>query len=153
MTITVNLDGVEAWNAGQILPPGKHVVRIEDASEGTSSGGHPQLEVEFAAVDGTGSIRDWLVVTQGAMGKIRAFLEAAGIQIPEGPFQVAASALRGARLQIVVAEEPDYRDPDKKRSRVMGYLSAPGAVAGNGRAVEVQQQPSGGFSPDDDIPF
>src|SRR5262245_60530703 len=52
MPIDVNLDNVEAWKGGAVLPPGHHLVRCTDAEEGRSSGGHPELHLTWEATAG-----------------------------------------------------------------------------------------------------
>jgi hypothetical protein len=172
--ITLNLDGVEAWSGGEILPPGKHPVRIDSAEEGQSSGGHPQVELTFTAIAGEhagAGIRDWLVVAPAAMGKVRQFLEAVGFQIPPGDFYLPTGQLVGRRLSVVVREEPNQQG--EKRSRVKVYeAAAPPGGQGNGYGQPPAQAPAqpqaqmsaGGFGApaaaptrsavhDDDIPF
>jgi hypothetical protein len=164
MTINMNLDGVEPWAAGEILPPGEHVCRIDSAEESTSSGGHPQFELEMRCTAGDyvgGSIRDWIVITSATLGKVRQLLEATGLQIPSGAFAFDASSLRGRGVKILVREEPT-QDGTGTRSRVKAYMAASGdngfaAPAGVIGAAS-SQLPLGGASSsaqqhDDDIPF
>lgn len=130
MTITLpDLSSVEAWKGGGILPPGKHTCRITDARDGTSSGGHPQIEIEWEAVEGEhagSSIREWVVITERSLGKIRALLDAIQFQVPAGAFQLDVTALVGKRATITVVHEPDRVDPAVKRSRVVAHDQALG---------------------------
>ncbi len=130
------MDKVEAWSAGaSMLTPGSHNVYVATADEGTSSGGHPQIELEFFTDDGTGSIRDWLVLSPAAYGKAKALLNAVGITSDSEEFELEASDLIGRKLEIIVGEEPDYNDPAKMRRRVQAYKAlsdVPGDTSGLG---------------------
>lgn len=151
--ITVNLDEVEAWEAtGAILPPGRHACVIADVDEGTSSGGHPQLTVRSESLDpqqaGAG-ITDWIVITPKSLGRVRQFLEAAGVEIPEGEFKIPSAKLFDKKLTVFVK---DGTKPDgTKKTEVAAYApfeasdvpaDTAGLGAGNG---------TGGSEPD--VPF
>lgn len=147
-----NLNEVDTWEGGEILPPGTYVCQIDEAQEGTSSGGHPQIELSLRALGSEhngGTIRDWIVVLDTTLGKVKSLLEAASVRIPEGDFDLDPTILEGQRVQILVREEP-YEQ--KLRSKVKGYSppptnGAPGVheplVASAGSQSRI----------DDDIPF
>ena len=140
----VNLDGVEAWKGGGLLPPGTHHVEITDATEKTSTGGNPQVEVELRAVGGEydgGTLRDWLTLTPEAMGRVRQFLEAVRYEIPAGEFDMPVTQLVGRQCQIVVREEL-YNGETK--TKVKAYERPEGDVPAAAGA---------GGGKDDDLPF
>jgi len=127
-----NLKEVESWSGGAaMLPVGWHTVRIAYAKEGQSSGGHPQVEMEFVGAAGA-SIRDWIVFAPAkragevpfAWKRAKGLLEAAAIDIPDGKMVFPTEQLQGRKLDIYVGEEPDYNDPTKTRRRVQGYAIA-----------------------------
>jgi hypothetical protein len=132
---TPNLEGVEAWSSTTILPPGKHQVTITEAKEGTSSGGHPEIEMQFSGDQG--EIREWLQFTERTFGKVKQFMEAVGVQAKPGE-DFPTGELEGKRLGIMVTTEPRQDDPSKTRSRVAAFLPSEG---GNGS------------SGDQDLPF
>lgn len=142
MTIGIeDLSGVDAWKGGAILPPGRHLVEIDDCTEGKSSNQHPQIEASYRAVTGDyegGTLRDWIVITAGSLGRVRAFLEAAGVDIPQGSFQLDVNKLIGKRLYIVAANEP-YNGQD--RTKVKGYEKADQASSGNGAQAKTSDIP------------
>lgn len=147
-----DLDKTEAWKGGAMLPPGQHVVRIESADDSTpSSGGHDQVEMEFQAQDGSGSIRDWLVFTPKTLGKARSLLDAVGIVPESGEWVFPTDALTGKTLTITVAQEPDRQGATnddgtpKMRSRVVAYTAA--------SAASTPASGNGATKSDDDIPF
>jgi hypothetical protein len=120
----------EVWkvSTGIVLPVGNWVVQIDRAEMSTSSGGHPQIELDLSSPDG--SIRDWLI-TDGTAGpqKVGALIAAAGLEPPSDEqvrgYELAASYLRafiGKKVGAVVREEEKYSDPGKKTKRVLGYL-------------------------------
>ncbi len=112
----VDLTDVEAWTGGGGLPPGTYDVSIEEATEGTSSGGYGQFELLLTCPQGR--MRDWLVIVPKTLGKLRALIEAAGLSVPSGEFDFDPSELVGKLVQIDVAEET-Y--DGKARARVQGY--------------------------------
>lgn len=128
MTIALpDLTSIDAWTGGGILPPGKHTCRITEARESLSSGGHTQLEMVWAATGGENAgleIREWLVVIDRTLGKVKAFLDAVGYQIPQGSFSLDVSQLVGKTATILVQEEPDRMDSTKVRSRVKAHEPA-----------------------------
>jgi hypothetical protein len=141
-----DLDKADAWAASTLLDVGWHTVRIAEATDGTSSGGHPQVELRLESADG--DIRDWLVYTPATKGKFVQVLQAAGIEPGEGKWTFPTQQLIGKEVGIKVGEEPDYNDPAKKRRRVQAYvptdeMSSKPAPSGNG----------GAKADDDDIPF
>jgi len=124
MSIKVNLSGEEAWSAGGgLIQPGIHSCKITEAKEGTSSGGYDQIELELTNDQGA-TIRDWLVITPKTLGKIKQVLDACGVGVPEGEFDLTASDLQGKSAEIVVAEEPGQ--DGNTRSRVKAYREASG---------------------------
>lgn len=140
---------VDAWTAGGPPPPGTYTCKVADCKEGKSSGGHPQLELSYTVESGEyqgAEIRDWLVVVQATLGKVRALIEATGGTWPLE--EIDPKDLIGRYLEVVTRREPHYQDPEKMVTKVAGYkpakeLPAPAGAATNG---------SNGKS-DDDIPF
>jgi hypothetical protein len=153
MAIPVNFDGVDAWQGGGMLPEGMHTCRIKSAEEGRSSNGHPQVELEFEAVEGEyvgATIRDWLVVVPQTFGKVKQLVEAAKLDYPAGEFALEARDLVGRRVAILVREEPDHKG--ESRRRVKSYDPADGSDL---PADTSGLPPVGGTASkrDEDIPF
>lgn len=121
----------EAWEAGdKLLPAGEHVVEIMEAETGTSSGGHPQIEVKLSNHDG--GLRDWIVITPKSLGRAVALFDASGMSRPNAEqsdtdshaWTVYIDTLVGKKVGIAVREEPDYKDPTQTRLRIAGYKLA-----------------------------
>lgn len=115
-----NLTEVKAWADGAFLTPGTHPARIIEAEEGLSKEGNPQFELKWEAVAGEekgGTIREWVVVVPATLGKVRSLMEACGVDIPPGEFELNASDLIGHGCSIVVRKQ----DPSDKYPKVVGY--------------------------------
>lgn len=128
----IDLTGVDAWEGGVLITaPFDGVVEVDSATEGQSSGGNPQGELELRAVEGEqqgSTIRDWVVVTPNSLGKVKQVLEAFGVSNLDGEVEFDWSELVGKRCRIVVRDEA-YNGEWK--TRVKAY-QAVGAAATNG---------------------
>lgn len=146
MTLEMDLGGVEAWEAGSILPPGRHLVKVVEASEGKSASGHPQLELKLEATDGEyagGTIRDWITFSAKAAGRVKQVLLALGWAELDGKVSVNPDDVVGRKAWIVVRTEP-YDGKD--RSKVMAYEAADGAES-------TPSASNGAKADDEDLPF
>lgn len=128
-----NVSTVEAWKAGATPPPGKYTARIDDCSEGESSGGYPQFTISWTVVGGSfdgAEITEWLVVSNPTdqqsigMKKLMGLVDAVGIDRSVPDFELTADMLKGKHAQIVVVEEPSYKDPSKMYKNVAGHRAA-----------------------------
>lgn len=147
MPFELDMTDVEAWVAGDILPAGTHTIEVTDTEEGTSSGGHPQAELDMRCVSGQyvdGTIKDWIVVIPKTAGKVKQILEAFGVENLDGKVTFSASDLKGKRANIVVREEPYDGKP---RSKVKAYEPASEVAATNG------SEPTEAKADEDDLPF
>lgn len=126
MPITINLDGVEAWKGGQVLPVGRHLCRCTTAEEGRSSGGHFEIHLTWEAITGDatgGQIQDWVQVTEGSLGKVRQLLEAARVQVPSGEFSLSAPPFVDKTAELVVRE--GHKPDGTPRMEVAAYNPPP----------------------------
>lgn len=152
MTIAMNLDQVEAWKPGSILPSGSHVCTVEEAAEG-SQNDHPVIELKLRAIEGEhegGVIRDWVHVTQASLGRVKQVLVACNYE-SAGDFNLDVTELVGSTVRILVREEPK-QDGSGNRNVVKSYERATSANAG-AAAPSNGFQPQGAGAQDDDIPF
>jgi hypothetical protein len=121
----------DAWEVQteRLLPDGNHVVTIQSAEDGTSSGQHPQIELEVS--NSQGRLRDWLVITDASIGKVVALAQAASVELPSDEDILDGLRLKqswmdklvGKKVGIVARDEPDYKDPTKTRTRIQGYVA------------------------------
>ena len=148
--ITINLDDVEAWKGGAVLPVGTHLVRCTDAEEGRSSGGHFEIHLTWEALDASGQIQDWVQITETTLGKVRQLLEATRLPIPSGEFSLEARPFLGATAEVVVRERPK---PDgTPRAEIVAYNPPPGQQsdvpgAGPGEFQHAAASSGGGDGP------
>lgn len=150
MAITVkDLDKQEAWSTNAMLPVGWHEVTVKTSAEGESSGGYPQIELEMEAPLGT--IRDWIVVTEATRGKVVQLLEAVGIEIQGGEWDISVGAIAGKKVGIKVGEEPSFNDPSTLRKKVQAYV--PVENLPKDRNIQEDAGPSNEGSSDSDLPF
>jgi len=151
----------EVWDVSteKILGEGNHIVDIKDAEVGTSSGGHPEIRLQLANIDG--EIRDWLVITDATVGKVVALAQSAQVALPEDDDiedglqlkQVYVDRFVGRQVGIVVRMEKSFKDETKEGARVQGYVDPArikgSDVPGNGNAFKHPQA-----KPDDKpVPF
>lgn len=170
MGIPVDMNGVQAWTPGNVLSPGTHTVKVTDAEEKSEPGRNPQIILSMEAIAGNesgGTVKDWLTITPNSLGRVRMVMEAFGVPVPPGQFNLEASAFRDRVAQIIVRSEPSRKDPSKSYSKVTGYEAAPGISGSNGAVGQgdpldqVAGQPgqnggqpvAAGAAPHDDIPF
>lgn len=149
--LEINLDGVEPWKGGDILPIGDHLSRAVEVEEGKSSGGHFQLEVTWEAVAGDftgGQIRDWVVVTENSMGKVKSLLMSCGVDVPAGAFALSADMIKGRAAMILVRNQPK---PDgTPQNRVVAY-QAPSSDVTPAAATMGSAQPAA--KAEEPVPF
>lgn len=135
-----NLADVEAWSGGSLLPPGRHLCRVDSVDDSQlSPGQHPQIIVDLRCTNGQhagSTAKDWIVITEKTLGKVRQFLEALGMQIPQGDFYLPTDHIPGRPVVVNVIEEDGNEPADpanpmgprKKRLRIQSYER----VQGNG---------------------
>lgn len=144
-----DFDQVEAWKGSTLIPLGWNTVKITKAEEGTSRNNHPQVELEYTAEDGGATIREWLVFTEGSIGKAKSVTDAAGIEPKGGDWEFPTEQLVGKKLLVFVAEEPSFKDPDKTYRNVKSH-----APIGTDVPADTSGLSGNGTSgSSDDIPF
>jgi hypothetical protein len=118
------MDQVEAWKGGT-LSQGRHVVEVEKVTEGTSSGGHPELEVLLRAIESDTEpgaiITDWITVTENSLGRLKQFLLACGADpdLFSEEREVSPDDLTDRTVTITVGP---HQTPDRKTvQRVKSY--------------------------------
>jgi hypothetical protein len=154
MPITINLDGVDPWKGGAVLPPGSHPVKCIDAEEGRSAGGYPELHLTWEAVAGPdrgGTIQDWVQITQSTLGKIRQLLDACAVEVPAGEFQLGPNQLRDRGCVVVVRER--LKPDGTPRNEIVAYQRSSDLGADQGREFAAASAGAGNAKPDDPPPF
>lgn len=149
-----DLSSTEAWAGGfTLLPEGTYVVRVVDASEGTSSNNNPQIIVDLEVIDGEQkgqTLRDWITVTANSLGRVKGILAALRYEIPAGEFELPSSALIGRTASVLVRHE-DYvsnAGEHKVSAKIKVWEEAPAAFSPTpGTPVSPAQKNL------DDVPF
>lgn len=154
--------------SGNLIPKGRHVVRVTGHEDGASSGGYGQLIVTYT--DGEGRTRkDWLIYEGAARWQLSSLVHTQHDEGASAPvFDTARPAevrraLYGRDLEIVVDEEV-YQGKSglrvKYRNRIKGAVSRAPAGGGGGRpygsAGQFGDSDSDSNTPnsgDDSIPF
>lgn len=160
MGFKMSLDDVEPWKpGGVILRSGSHAIRVVDEEikepgKDGFEGEHPIVILTLEAIAGEekgGEIRDWVHITQEALGRVAQIYEALGVEVPSGEFEWIS--VKGKQAKIVVREKPGRKDPSKRFSEVSSYvaLSDVDEVAAAFDATELPAD--GAKGKDDDIPF
>lgn len=120
--VEINLDGVEAWKGGEILPAGRYQVECVEAEHGKSAGGFFELQLTWEALNGEhqgGQLRDWVQVTESTFGKVKQLMLAVGATLPSGQFKLTAAPFKGRRCEIIARDRPK---PDgTPRTEVAAY--------------------------------
>jgi hypothetical protein len=153
----ISLSGVSAWTADDQLEPGTYRMTAGEITRETSSNQNPQVKVEWSVAAGQyrgAEQRDYITITERALGRVVQVLEAAGIQTPQQEFesyeQMAdwlAGALKGATVDAVVRLKPDRKDPSKEWPEIVGYKrplegsDVPADGPSNGAAVQADSKP------------
>ena len=157
----MNMNGVDPQSGSGPLPPGDYVVKIVEAEEIESRTNEtPGIECTMEVLVGEHAERrvwDTIWVTPKTLGMVRWRLECAGVQIPDGDFELEARPLVGRRVQVTVRHEPyTNRDGEQKtKAAVKGWKAPPGA-GGDDPLTSPASDPGPADRPphtDDDIPF
>lgn len=150
MSIELDFTDTEAYQGGGIIPEGQYLVQIIDTKEIRSTvKGTPGIECTFEVVGGPDAGRklwDTLWITQGAAGRVKWNLEAAGVPVPNGRLSIDPFVLQGKRVKVTVRHEQYEKDGETRTAA----------------KVKSWDAPTGGFSPsaaaapaasDSEIPF
>ncbi len=150
MTLNLDFTGVEPAKIYDVIPPGKYLIAVKAAEEVTAGTGTPGIKLTLEVLGGEyagGEIRDGLYFSPKAMPFVMQRLQALGVQIPAGPFQLTASQLVGKRA-VVTCRDEEYEGTNgpAKTLRVKSYDPA-------GSAQEQPTATAAGTVRDSDIPF
>lgn len=152
-----DLSDVKPWTPGSMPPPGTYTARIENCEEGTSRNNYPQLILSWTVVGGEydgAEIREWITITEATRGKVVALLQATGVEITPGDFELTPAMLTGKLAEIVVHKEPHHAEEGKMVTKVAGHREPPGAVASSASNGARARAQSADVAPDtEDLPF
>lgn len=112
---------------GQTVPPGRYTVVVDDLEQTTSKAGNPMVNLWFRIVEGPSdgaTIVDRVTVTEKALFRVVAFMQAIGQPTPRRNLQINLNTWLGKRLQVDVEDGEPYNG--RVRSEVRGYLRLDG---------------------------
>jgi hypothetical protein len=126
-----SLKGQEAWRVDDQLAPGWYIARAAKVERSSSSNQNPQVQIDWRVAVGEyqgAEQRDWITLTDPAMGRVVQVLEAAGVEIPDAEFDNyeamadwLAKALENATVEMLIRLEPGRKDPSKEWPTIKGY--------------------------------
>lgn len=161
MKLPENIHEADPWAADDQVQPGVYLAKVSQAEEKTSSGGHPMIVLTWRIEDGQfmgAELRDWVVITEGAAGKVVALLQYTGTPIPADGMLNPRTLIGRSALIVVRAE--DYTDREtgdiKSSTKVKGYKptserTPASDVTGPQDTAAFATQGAG--TSDDDVPF
>lgn len=121
---------------GQTVPPGRYTVVVDDLEQTTSKAGNPMVNLWFRIVEGPSdgaTIVDRVTVTEKALFRVVAFMQAIGQPTPRRNLQINLNTWLGKRLQVDVEDGEPYNG--RVRSEVRGYLRIDGEDGGSETAA------------------
>jgi hypothetical protein len=124
--IKVDFTGVESRVRAE---EGEHIAVLKKIERKTSSNGNDMLAATFQVVTGSSSgatVYDNFPLTDTALWKLKMYLEAIGMKVPEGKLVVDTDAIMNKRLIIGVNHEEYQGTP---RARINEYKSLAKAAA------------------------
>jgi len=123
---TVDFTGIGNGNF-ELLPKGKYNVQVVDVTAKTSSNGNDMDNVKMKVIEGEHAGRyifSNLVWTEKALFRVRQYLEACGVEVPEGAMDVDMEETIGCELTVDIGHR-DYKDKngdDKTSEDVKKFL-------------------------------
>jgi Protein of unknown function (DUF669) len=122
-SVDVDFEGVES--GGFNLEDGTYAAEITKAESTESSEGNPMIVVSWVVTDGpkkgTKLNYDNISLLPQALWKLKALLEALGVEVPDSSLSVEESDLVGGECSIEVTNET-YAG--KERPKITGYVSS-----------------------------
>lgn len=122
--VIIPMDKEEEGGGGRFrVPDGDYPVKILGAKYVTSSNkGTPGLEVHYVISDGKRKgkkFNDTCWLSPKALWRVRALLEAVGMDVPKKAFKLDVKKLKGKELGVTFTEEEDEYEKDGKTKKVI----------------------------------
>lgn len=146
-----SLSGVEAWRADDRLPPAVYLMRPAEIERDSSKAGNPQVIIDWRVQNGEykgAEQRDYITLTEAAMGRVVQVLEAGGIATPDTDFEsyekmadwLAEQIKKANPLVEAIVRDEDWIDKEgqeRTSAKIKGY-----------RKPSSSDVPSNGFTPE-----
>lgn len=157
MSIELDFTDTEAYQGGGIVPEGQYLVQIIEAKEIRSQQkGTPGIECTFEIVGGPDNGRklfDTLWITQGAAGRVKWCLEAAGIPVPNGKLAIDPFMLQSKRVKVTVRHEKYQKEGEERTAARVKAWDAATSGFSPGAPTGAPASASPAAAKDDEIPF
>lgn len=128
-TFEVDLSGYVNTRGGY-LKPGKYVLMVEDVEGMSSKAGNPMWKVTSSVADGPSkgeTIVDFLTITQKAMFRVVAFLNAIGVPTPKKSLSIPKSMMVGKVFEATV-DDDSYGGSVSSKIQSYASIAQPGAA-------------------------
>lgn len=127
----MKLDFTDVQSGFELMPEGDYEVAVFDLEEKTSSNGNPMIVAKLKVADGKFKGRQLfhnIVIMKQTMFKVKEFLTACGVIVPEGEVDVDFMQCLGRKLIAGVGHEK-YQGKDKERVMTLSPLQGEGIIA------------------------
>lgn len=128
-TFEVDLSGY-VNTKGSYLKPGKYVLTVEDVEGMSSKAGNPMWKVTSSVADGPSkgeTIVDFLTITQKAMFRVVAFLNAIGVPTPKKSLSIPKSMMVGKVFEATV-DDDSYGGSVSSKIQSYASVAQPGSA-------------------------
>ena len=131
-----------------LLEPGEYVLRVTNAEEKTSAKGNPMIEVNFEEEQTGAKLRDYFVITEKNLPKLKNFLADIG-HAYEGMVEVLPFHWAGERVKAKIGVETYTKQDgtEGKRNKISYYSPVVNQVP------QTTATTPNVAAADDDIPF
>lgn len=122
MPIQVDMTGVSVEGPPP-LDAGKYPAVITKAEvKPSKSSGNDALYLDLAVGEEGRTLRWNTSLNKDALWRLKRFLVAIGLEIPDGPFDFDEQELVGIECVVDVGVEAHYRDASRKQNRILAIL-------------------------------
>lgn len=114
---------------GARVEPGRYKVIVDDAELTKSKAGNPMVNIWLRIVGGEhdgATITDRLTITDKALFRVVAFMQAIGLQTPKKRLKLDLRHFTGKMLEVDVEDGDPYNG--RIKSEVRGYIKITGAA-------------------------
>lgn len=120
------------------VEPGQYNVVVEDADLTKSKAGNPMIVMTLRILGGESdglTLIDRLTITEAAMFRVVAFLQALGIPTPKKRLKLNTQSLIGKKLTVEVDDGEPYKG--RVKSEIQDYMRLTGKAAGSSNDDDV----------------
>jgi hypothetical protein len=121
----ITVDMSKATGGGRLrVPEGDYAAKVLNAKYGTSeASGNPMVTVQFVGTKGkikNKEFRDYFVLTDKSLWKLRGFMEALGMDVPKRKLKIDLDRFTGKKVGVTIGDDEDQNS--KPVSRPQDYI-------------------------------